>query len=480
MPNVPEHFGPRATLLDIVKLDGSPWADPAFDTSAPDWSSKITGGKTYAGSDDPKFEWVPVLHPGVEQDDEVGLAGTAVNPNPSDKDLQFTHPFGPDFEFTIVPDPAYTNLLAAANKDPHDLQTYGQDWAKAVAAGIPVHAGLLGVEIDGALVPPAYRVEQGDRVAVYGRWIVDVGHAGFHTEIHPPLLMAYARSVDDTGKTTAPSQGATTLLQLWSRPYQAGQTFSSGGDSGLNLHDYITDIAATAGDITASPPIFPLPFDGIHVVCFKIRPPVQLSPPKLATAPTPKLECSYHFTVNGACGVQVFQPPSEPQSVLVALALNSAGYRTLPAPQRYSKSISIDDLLAQAPAGVDLTWLEQVWADIKKVIIFRLCEAPHMSQTQDQVNVVPFTPLDGLPHSSHGLDQSQPFPVYGWLKLRWAHLQITARVVYRGPDGHIHELWYRPSQQNQWETGDLTQLVRDAGQNAPDAAGDPAVYITDF
>jgi hypothetical protein len=57
---------------------------------------------------------------------------------------------------------------------------------------------------------------------------------------------------------------------------------------------------------------------------------------------------------------------------------------------------------------------------------------------------------------------------------------ITARVVYRGTDNHIHELWFRPSQQYQWETGDLTQLVRDAGQNAPDAAGDPAAYITDF
>jgi hypothetical protein len=27
--------------------------------------------------------------------------------------------------------------------------------------------------------------------------------------------------------------------------------------------------------------------------------------------------------------------------------------------------------------------------------------------------------LSGLPNSSHAIDNSQPFPIYGWLKLRW-------------------------------------------------------------
>jgi hypothetical protein len=441
MPAVPEPFRPPGKmqhpilpepppapphLLDIAKLDGSPWGNPAFDTSAPGWQSSVVHGKTFDGSADHKFEWVSVLSPEVEQDDEVGLAGTAVRPNDSQFDLPFTHPFGPDFEFTIAPDPIYSGLLADSNKDPKN-PSYTDDWQAATASGIGA-VGLLPVEVDGALVPPAYRCQHGDRVAVYGRWIIDAGHEDFHAEIHPPLLMARARSVDDNGNATAPSEGATTLFQLWSRPYQAGQTFTSGGHSGLTLRQYIKDIVSTLGNITATPPVFAKPFDGIHLVCFKIRPPVQLSPPKLATALTPELEYSYHFTVNGACGVEVTRSPSDPQSVQVVLALNSAGYPALPEPTRHSESMSIDTLLASKPAGVDLDWLQQAWADFKEAegifgvggdIGFNLCEAPHMSQTQDQVNVVPFTPLSGLPSSSQAVDKSQPFPVYGWLKLRW-------------------------------------------------------------
>jgi hypothetical protein len=42
-----------------------------------------------------------------------------------------------------------------------------------------------------------------------------------------------------------------------------------------------------------------------------------------------------------------------------------------------------------------------------------------MSQTQDQVNVFPFTSTSQLPSSLQATGKSQPFPVYGWLKLRW-------------------------------------------------------------
>jgi hypothetical protein len=438
MSDVPEHLirppdtdllpglRPLPPLLDISQVNGSPWTNPAFDTSAPDWSSNVVGGQVFDGSAAHKFEWVSVLNPGVEQDDEVGVAGTAVNPNPSGKDLPFDHPFGflpgdCDWEFTIVPDPAYTNLLAAANKNPNDHTTYGDDWAVAVAAGIPVPTGLLGVEVDGPMVPPAYRVGQGDRVAVYGRWIVDAGHAGFHTEIHPPLLMARAQSVDANGNTTARNAEATTLFQLWSRPYQSGQLYTTGGQSGLPLRDYVEDIAETLGQITATAPLFAKPFEGIHLVAFTVRPPVDIPPPKttLETVTTPQLEYSYHFTVNGSCGVEVIQSPAEPDAVMVVLALNSVNYPDLPAPPRHAVTVTIEQLLGMAPGAVNLDWIEEIWAKLKGSIVFNVCEPPQMSQTQDQVNVVPFTPISQLPSSSQATDKSQPFPVYGWLKLQW-------------------------------------------------------------
>jgi hypothetical protein len=426
-----------APLLDISQVNGNPWVNPAFDTSAPDWSSNVVQGQVFDGTAAHKFEWVSVLNPGVEQDDEVGVAGTAVNPNPSEQDLPFDHPFGfapADWEFTIAPDPAYANLLGTANKDQTDLNTYGKDWAVAVAAGIPIPSGLLGVEIDGALVPPAYRIEQGDRVAVYGRWIVDAGHKGFHTEIHPPLLMARAQSVDVNGNTAPRSADATTLFQLWSRPYQAQQLYATGGQSGLPLRDYVEDIAETLGQISASPPLFAKPFQGIYLVSFTVRPPVDIPPPKdlgLETLTTPRLECSYHFTVNGSCSVEVIQSPAEPDSVLVVLALNSVGYPDLPAPPRRAVTVSIEQLLANAPGDVNLNWIEEIWAKLKGTIVFNICEAPQMSQTQDQVNVVPFTQLGGLPSSSQATDKSQPFPVYGWLKLRWVTPSTTTASTGR-------------------------------------------------
>jgi hypothetical protein len=64
--------------------------------------------------------------------------------------------------------------------------------------------GTLGMEIDHDLIPESYLPRDGDRVAVFGRWIVDCGHgdndqgvSGFHTEIHPPLLVASGRQTDD-------------------------------------------------------------------------------------------------------------------------------------------------------------------------------------------------------------------------------------------------------------------------------------------
>ena len=51
-----------------------------------------------------------------------------------------------------------------------------------------------------------------------------------------------------------------------------------------------------------------------------------------------------------------------------------------------------------------------------------------MSQTQDNVNVLPFTPLGQLlpPSGGQATDNSQPFPVYGWLKLRWHTPTLTS------------------------------------------------------
>src|SRR5215475_2556742 len=192
----------------------------------------------------------------------LGGDGTCVALGRSRDDVQMTHPFGFDYDVAIAPDQDYWQLLARGNQERTHLDSQGltpsgclmpnptdqtaiggfEDivypylHATTPQAGEPtvgwcspdfkcrckanancpdggvcqgaVHGlgfdpnlpGTLGMEIDHDLIPESYLPHDGDRVAVFGRWIVDCGHgdndqgvSGFHTEIHPPLLVASGR-----------------------------------------------------------------------------------------------------------------------------------------------------------------------------------------------------------------------------------------------------------------------------------------------
>ena len=416
-----------ANALHLAKLDGSSWENPPYDMSASDWSSAIVGGKTFDGSDAHPFEWVSVLNPTVQQDDEVGLTGIALNPTSSGGDLPLTHWFSDatgkatDFEFGIRPDPGYENLLAPSNRTPDG--PYADEWNAAHTLGFAVPAGVLGLEMDGALVPDDYRFENGDRIAIFGRWIVDAGHDDFHTEIHPPLVMARARFVDDNDQRVAPSAEAVTALQLWTRPYQVNQLFSSGDDHNVSLQTYARDILETARDVEAFPQVFPTPFDGAPIVSMILDPPPQPASP-VAAAHARELRCSYHFVSNGSCTVQVQQAPTG-GGVVVTLRFNSVNYPHLPELPTTSKDWSINDLLAQASGGVHLSWAEQGWVDLQSNVRIYTYEAPAMPDHTGE-NVVPFTALGALPTATVVDDPSQPFPIFGWLKLKWFDAGLEA------------------------------------------------------
>jgi hypothetical protein len=114
--------------------------------------------------------------------------------------------------------------------------------------------------------------------------------------------------------------------------------------------------------------------------------------------------------------------------VLVVLAINSVSCPSLPEPPSSLVKYKIDDLLQQIPS--DLGTLATALVDVVKAYQSRfgfgeadiyvrtfapLPAADVTSQT------VPFTPLATLPRSSVNVDNAQPFPVVGWLKLRWVH-----------------------------------------------------------
>ena len=194
---------------------------PAPPPRSGEWARAICHGRTWEPDISqpaiPRYEWMPILDPGKEvhgnkiKESITGVSGVAVLPPElpedyplSEADVPFVHPFGFDFEFFVVPDAPYTSLLAPSNRAPKNNED-GRDYFFALKhakedLGLEANAiaGVLGVEIEQCLVPEPYRLQDGDRVAIFGRWIVDAGHKDFYSEIHPPLLLASARRTSET------------------------------------------------------------------------------------------------------------------------------------------------------------------------------------------------------------------------------------------------------------------------------------------
>src|SRR5262249_15662081 len=234
------------------------YVNPSFDqTLNPKWASNLCDGRRFLDNRTPLFEWTPVFGSEVEKHDQlVGFSGTLVQePQYSGPYLWFTHPFGFDWEFHIAPDPDYGALLAPSNGctsfngsavcvDSNGTTIVPENVCvnsvvpkvddkpnvdnEVLCAVLDAHAeqvplpmsplgvlGVLGIETDQGLVPPDYRarVHKGDRIAVFGRWIADCGHTDFHTEVHPPLLMAFGRQI--AGAAGQP----VTFSEVISRPY---------------------------------------------------------------------------------------------------------------------------------------------------------------------------------------------------------------------------------------------------------------------
>lgn len=275
------------TATATAQILQTDYSNPAYATSDPAWASNICGGQTFLDNRTPYFEWEPIF--GSEFDNPlVGLSGTIpADPTYSGKDSPFTHPFGTDWEFFIVPDDNYASLLAPSNgctsftaagdcvnnvavntvinnaactgpgtgpgtpdsNYPACCTGVGagscnvdQEYRDAVVAAhsqqfaLPTSAlgvqGILGFETDQGLIPPDYRmrVKKGDRVVMFGRWITDCGHPDFHSEVHPPLLTAFGR--EETGSAGQP----VSFTEVISRPYLVSQTFEDG--KGLRHHLY--------------------------------------------------------------------------------------------------------------------------------------------------------------------------------------------------------------------------------------------------
>ncbi len=383
---------------------------PIFDTSRPEWSKEICRGGEYLTDEYPPYQWMQVLNPDSEADDRVvGLSGTAVEPHIAGFDVPFSHPFGKDFVFSVIPDPAYERLMPAANLQSGDTR-------EAIARGFSAPKGVIGVETDQDLIPPLYRCKEKDRVVVFGRWIVDAAH-GWYTEIHPPLLLVSARpggGAVDPDVTVAPSE-ATSAFVI-SRPWLVGQRYEVSGKP-LRRHlvdELIKVLTFRSLRMEAHPKIYK-PFTGIQMLTFTVK------PPSSRKSPNDRLMVHYHFTTRNGVAVQAY--PSEGDSVKVTVVMNEAAYQTAPLPPKRNLPVPYSFITSFASV---LSWVRNIAIVLHPyaaIVLSRdwytdVYDAPQApNPAACAIRRVAANNLGGGSHFS--VDDSQPFPIYGQIRLQW-------------------------------------------------------------
>jgi hypothetical protein len=434
---------------DIVKANRSSFSTLASLLSLAVWHDRGDAFPVCAR------EWVQVAAPTDDYDlDPVGFTGWLLQPEVSGSDVPFTHPFGTDWECLVALDPEYTGLLAAGNVVP-DL---GADAAKAMAdaqlLGIPVpDGGLMAVETDGRNVPSAFKafddgtVRVGDRIAVFGRWIVDAGHSvpmpaggenSYRSEVHPPMLMALAGTRPDA------SGHMLTRMIVTSRPYLAHQVFTTDTDTiyddaapddGTMLEhfnneaDKLHGVIPSSATIEAHPKIASKPFTGVHLFRLSVRPPVASDVGGVGGVVAAQVQVSFQFTCRTGVGIEVVGLADH---VDVLISLNSVGYQAPPLPPRQTDTWTKDRLQAIDSGSSDLITFEQI-ASVLQISPVSTVVAEHAlahgveTDLYDVPDVdalsrsqaVPFVSVDQIP-GGQGIviDDDQPYPVVGFLEIR--------------------------------------------------------------
>jgi hypothetical protein len=342
-----------ANILSIVPI----FPDTAANLVAKrnSYLASITG-KTFPS--DLGREWAQPLSPDEDYDDAVvSCTGWMVHPRDVGSDFPFSHPFGIDWEFSMALDKPATGagqfdyLLTPGNKvDPSKFpagqqteQAEDETRAKALKLNFPL--GLLGIEMDGGNVPAQFKanVAEGNRVAVFGRWILDTGHPMHRGEIHPPLVMATA-SVTPQGSTKA---------IFTSRPYLVSQVYTtdqgsvyqdSGGNDGTFYSHLITEIVKInefrSTLIECHPKVKQNPMRGANLMRFQVRPPAPahgIGGVGGVTTALRHLEVSFHFTTGTGVGIEIISSAADTTDVLIVL--NSAGYKAPPLPHNAGKRL---------------------------------------------------------------------------------------------------------------------------------------------
>lgn len=375
----------------------------------------------------PRYAWMPVHDSKNEFDQPLTcVSGTVANdPFVSGKDIQFTHPFGNDFEFHVAPDAEHFDLVAPKMEGGYLSSTKHAN--EKFNLGVP---GVVGMEMDSGMVPDEIQTttKLGDRVVLWGRLIVDTAHDDFHTEIHPPLVMVIARQ----GPSFQQGQDAdvydATNVQITSRPFLVSQEFDHGSlysqfEAQIGESVSIPIVGAFLR-IDAHPRIKAKPFAGTHFMTFIIRPP---SPRR---RPGDKLILESTITQRSS-GVVVtaLENSTEPDTVGVIITLSEDNYVPPPEPAKKDRKVSLDQFTGELSAPWEALKLSSLFATamlspnlaaaITRGLFTHTYERPKAvspghagSKTRRFVKSMGGT-------TPTNMDDSQPFPLFGSIKLEW-------------------------------------------------------------
>jgi len=165
-------------------------------------------------------------HNGMPEDHFVGVHSDALTHTDVDDCPTLANVAGgehcADWEVNLRPDPNYRHLLAADesqrnDRDGGDCKSKHAEYRQGNQKSDLL--GALGIEGEQWYYPLGFRPEPGDRAVIRGSYIVDCGHADWHTELHPAsLLQSSYLQRDDY----SPVEGAT-----WNRPLRLTSSWRS-------------------------------------------------------------------------------------------------------------------------------------------------------------------------------------------------------------------------------------------------------------
>jgi hypothetical protein len=341
------------------------------------------------------------------------------------------------FTVTSIPTPTtftYTDQTAG-------LANSGGGTPTNAALGVP---GVLGVETDQGLLPDfstalGYGPQAtGDSVAVWGRWIVDAGHPDFHTEIHPPLLVASAHPLPGLGETDSTVVG---------RPYlvdQLGYQTDDGVQHDGGVFDHVgNEVRKVLGNgnflgipssttLEAHPNLLPTFAPGdtqVKVMDYVVQAPI----------PSPgadyRLIANMSFTVRTGITVSVTKLPGQ-EAVAVHVTMDPTQYKQAPPPA--SKTTYYDDQLVGGVGEGVLAGLGDLLLSPVTNPLFGFPAAINGTQaitrgiSTDKYTLSPppaplfqvaVDALQGNPNAYAKMnnDDDQPFPVIGKLQLFWTN-----------------------------------------------------------